>query len=84
MVWQLVWIPYVWLPGLLLSLGRAGAVATFTSLDAVVYLLLLLILVPAFGVTGAAWATLLRFLVWTSAAALIASRVDRGLEARWS
>ena len=84
MVWQLVWIPYVWLPGLLLSLGRAGAVATFTSLDAVVYLLLLLILVPAFGVTGAAWATLLRFLVWTSAAAVIASRVDRGLEARWS
>lgn len=84
MVWQLVWIPYVWLPGLLLSLGRAGAVATFTAIDAAGYLVLLVVLIPPFGVTGAAWATLLRFVLWTGAAAVIANRVDAELQTRWA
>jgi O-antigen/teichoic acid export membrane protein len=84
MVWQLVWIPYLWLPGLLLSLGRAGAVAMFTAIDAAAYLVLLMVLIPPFGVTGAAWATLLRFGLWTGAAAVIARRVDADLRTRWS
>lgn len=82
MVWQLVWLPYVWLPALLLSLRRSGALATFTAIDAGVYLALLLLLVPPLGVGGAAWATLMRFVVWTFAAAVIAKRLDLDLEAR--
>ena len=76
MVWQLVWLPYVWLPGLLLALGRARTVAAMTAVDAVVYLVLLVGLTSAFGVDGAAWATLLRFVGWTGVAALVARRVD--------
>ena len=53
------------LAALLLSLGRAGAVAMFTAIDAAAYLVLLMVLIPPFGVTGAAWATLLRFVLWT-------------------
>jgi Na+-driven multidrug efflux pump len=45
---------------------------------------LLLVLVPAFGVTGAAWATLGRFVAWTAVAATVGTRVDRGLELRWT
>jgi O-antigen/teichoic acid export membrane protein len=82
MVWQLVWIPFVWVPGLLLSLGRARLLATMTAIDAISYLLLLLALVPAFGAAGAAWATLLRFVGWTAMAAWIAPRVEADLEAR--
>jgi O-antigen/teichoic acid export membrane protein len=84
MVWQLVWVPFVWLPGLLLSLGRARTVAAMSAIDAAAYLLLLLGLVSAFGVTGAAWATLLRFAGWTVAAALVGARVERELEHRWT
>ena len=35
LVWQLVWIPYLWVPGLLLSMGKAGVVASLTGVDAV-------------------------------------------------
>jgi O-antigen/teichoic acid export membrane protein len=84
MVWQLLWIPYVWVSALLLSLGRARTVAAMSALDAAIYVVLLLVLVPAFGVTGAAWATLGRFVAWTAVAAIVGTRVDRGLELRWT
>jgi O-antigen/teichoic acid export membrane protein len=75
MVWQLVWVPYLWLPGLLLSLGRAPLVAGIAAVDAVVYVLLLLALVPSHGDLGAAVATFGRFAIWTA----IAVTVDRRL-----
>jgi O-antigen/teichoic acid export membrane protein len=74
MVWQLVWVPYLWLPGLLLSLGRSRLVAAVTLVDSAGYLAALLVLVPTFGVIGAAWATLVRFVAWTLAASAIAER----------
>lgn len=80
MVWQLAWMPFVWVPGLLLSLGRARLVAALAAADAGSYLLLLLVLVPSFGAAGAAWATLLRFALWTGMAAAVARRTDRDLE----
>ena len=76
--------PYVWVSALLLSLGRARTVAAMSALDAAIYVVLLLVLVPAFGVTGAAWATLGRFVAWTAVAATVGTRVDRGLELRWT
>lgn len=84
MVWQLVWVPFVWLPGLLLSLGRARTVAAIAAVDAATYLLLLLFLVPPFGAVGAAWATLLRFVGWTAMAAFAAGRVEADLERQWT
>jgi O-antigen/teichoic acid export membrane protein len=84
MVWQLLWIPYIWVSALLLSLGRARTVAAMSGLDAAIYVALLLVLVPAFGVTGAAWAILGRFVAWTLVAATVGTRVDRGLELRWT
>jgi O-antigen/teichoic acid export membrane protein len=82
MVWQLIWLPYLWVSGLMLSLGRARSVAWMTFADAGVYVVLLLILVPIAGATGAAWATLLRFALWTTAAAAVAARTDRELGTR--
>jgi len=80
MVWQLVWTPYLWLPGLLLAMGRARVVAVVNGLDALDYLLLLFLLVPAFGATGAAVATLLRFVGWTGMAVVLDRRVGREME----
>jgi len=80
MLWQLVWTPYLWLPGLLLAMGRARLVAAVTGLDALNYLLLLFLLVPPLGATGAAVATLLRFLAWTGMAVVLERRVGRDME----
>jgi len=80
MVWQLVWTPYLWLPGLLLAMGRARLVAAVNGLDALDYMLLLFLLVPAFGATGAAFATLLRFVAWTAMAVVLERRVVREME----
>ncbi len=77
MLWQVVWTPMIWLPGLLLSVERARMLAGLNWFDAVVYLALLLILVPHSGALGAAVATLLRFLVWTAMALLVAAHVNR-------
>lgn len=80
LVWQLVWVPYVWLPGLLLALGRARLVALVNGLDALDYVVLLLILVPPYGAVGAAVATLLRFVLWTGLAMALERRVNPDLE----
>ena len=74
LVWQLVWLPYLWVPGLLLALGRARTVAALTAADGVGYIALLFLLVPTFGVAGAAIATVLRFAIWAVAAAELGRR----------
>lgn len=74
LVWQLVWLPYLWVPGLLLALGRARTVTALTAADGIVYVALLILLVPAFGVTGAAIATVTRFAAWASVASAIGRR----------
>jgi O-antigen/teichoic acid export membrane protein len=84
MVWQLIWVPYLWLPGLLLSLDRPRLVAVFNGADAAAYIVMLLVLVPPFGAMGAAWATFLRFAIWTGAARAIAKRVDAQMELAWA
>jgi O-antigen/teichoic acid export membrane protein len=78
LVWQLVWPPYLWVPGLLLALGRARTVTAMTAVDGVAYIALLFLLVPTFGVTGAAIATVLRFAVWAVAAAELGRRAMTG------
>ena len=84
MVWQLIWVPYIWLPGLLLSLDRPKLVAAFNGADAAAYVVMLFLLVPPFGAVGAACATFLRFAVWTGAARTIAKHVDAELELAWA
>ena len=74
LVWQLVWLPYLWVPGLLLALGRARTVTALTAVDGVAYIALLFLLVPTFGVAGAAVATVLRFAIWVVAAAELGRR----------
>jgi O-antigen/teichoic acid export membrane protein len=74
LVWQLVWVPYLWVPGLLLALGRARTVTAVTAADGAAYLVLLLVMVPSFGVTGAAVATVLRFAIWAMVAAELGRR----------
>jgi len=55
-------------------------VAAVNGLDALDYMLLLFLLVPAFGATGAAFATLLRFVAWTAMAVVLERRVVREME----
>jgi O-antigen/teichoic acid export membrane protein len=80
LVWQLVWVPYLWVPGLLLALGRADVVTALTAADAVAFVAMLLLLVPAFGAVGAAVATVARFAVWATGAAALGRRATRDLE----
>lgn len=77
MVWNVVWTPLIWLPGLLLSTERTRLFAGLNWLDALSYLILLVLFVPVLGALGAAIATLLRFVLWTLAALGIVNYVDR-------
>ena len=81
LVWQLVWVPYLWVPGLLLASGRADVVTALTAADAVVYVASLALLVPLFGAAGAAVATVARFATWGVAAAALGRRTERDLQA---
>jgi O-antigen/teichoic acid export membrane protein len=74
LVLQLVWLPYLWVPGLLLALGQARTVTALTAADGICYVALLFLLVPAFGVTGAAVATVTRFAIWASVASQLGRR----------
>ena len=83
MVWQLVSVPFLWVSGFLLALGHPRRVALLASVDALVYLALLGALVPPFHATGAAVATLLRFVVWTALAIAFSRRANREMGEAW-
>ncbi len=68
LVWQLLWLPLVWFPGFLLAIGRARTLAALSWLDAAIFVLLLIALVPGLDAAGAAWAMFLRNLIWISLA----------------
>lgn len=79
MVWHAIWTVFIWLPGLLLSTERTRTLACLNWLDAAVCLFLLFLLIPAAGAIGASVATLLRFVVWTAMAAIVASHLNRSM-----
>ncbi|MGH7463495.1 MAG: lipopolysaccharide biosynthesis protein, partial [Longimicrobiales bacterium] len=79
-VWQVIWTPMLWVPGLLLSMERARLLAGMNWLDALIYVAFLLVLVSSFGVLGAAIATLLRFIVSTLLLALAGAHANRQLQ----
>jgi O-antigen/teichoic acid export membrane protein len=79
LVWQLIWIPYLWMPALLSALGRAATLARMAALDAAVFVVALLVLVPRLGAIGAAIATVIRFAAWTCVAIWMQRRADREL-----
>lgn len=77
LVWQIVWTPLIWVPGYFLSTGRAHLLAAVNALDAINYLLLLLVLTPMFGMIGTAVAVPLRFFLWLVLIGWIFIQVDR-------
>ena len=62
LVWHLLWLPVVWIPSDLLVRGRAGTLTALTWIDAAVYMVLLIVLVPTYGAVGAACAGTARYL----------------------
>jgi O-antigen/teichoic acid export membrane protein len=80
LVWQIVWVPLVWLPGWLLALERSLLLASLNWLEAVIYLGLLFALVPTSQSLGTAVATMLRFVIWTGLASGIFVYVQRSLD----
>ncbi len=64
LIWHLLWLPTVWIPSYLLVRGRAGTLTALLWLDALLFSVLLLALVPRFGALGAAWAWTARQLIW--------------------
>jgi PST family polysaccharide transporter len=81
MVWQVIWVPFTWLPPFLLAMERAGTVAALNYLDAMIYLILLLALVPFFGASGAAWGTLIRFVVALMIGLAVVAHVEKRMAA---
>jgi O-antigen/teichoic acid export membrane protein len=77
LLWYFLWLPLLWLPGFLLAIGRARELTTLSVADALVYLVLLLGLIPAFGAMGAAAATVLRSLLWVAAGLTLLGWIDR-------
>ncbi len=80
LLWQFIWMPLVWFPGFLLSLGRVGTLTGLTWVDSLLYVVLLLVLVPGFSGLGAAWATITRFVLWLAMAGALFYRLER---TRW-
>ena len=75
LVWQLLWLPVVWIPGYLLVIGRAGTLTALTWFDAALFMAMLAVLVPALGATGAAWAMTARSIVWIGLMVLTLRRI---------
>ncbi len=64
LIWHLLWLPVVWIPSDLLVRGRVGTQTALTWIDAALYVVLLVVLVPAFGAVGAASAGTARYLAF--------------------
>ncbi len=75
LVWQLLWLPLLWFPGFLLTTDRAGLLMRLTGLDSLILLVLLGVLVPALGATGAALSSTAHQLIWCG---LVLALVRRG------
>ena len=77
LVWQLLWLPLVWIPSYFLVIGRAGTLTALTWIDAALFMFMLAALVPALGASGAAWAMTARSIVWIGLMVLTLRRISR-------
>ncbi len=64
LVWHLLWLPTLWVPGSLLVLGRAGTLTALQWIDALIFVVLLAALVVPLGPVGAACVVTFRYLAW--------------------
>ena len=64
LIWHLLWLPTAWIPSYMLVRGRAGTLTALLWLDALLFSVLLIALVPRFGALGAACAWTARQLIW--------------------
>ena len=75
-VWQLLWITVIWFQGWMLSLGRSKMLAAALWAYTIVFIILLLILVPAYMAVGAAIATVLGIIAWVTIALIVTMYLD--------
>ena len=64
LIWHLLWLPTAWILPSLLFLLRAGTLTALLWLEALLFSVLLIALVPRFGALGAACAWTARQLIW--------------------
>ncbi len=81
LIWHLLWLPVVWIPGDLLVRGRPGTLTALTWIDAAFFIGLLFVLVPTFGPTGAACAGTARYLVFIGMSVAVWRRLGTVLSA---
>ncbi len=79
LIWHLLWLPVVWIPGDLLVRGRAATVTGLNWIDAVFFVGLLFLLVPTFGAVGAACAGTARYLVFIGLSVAVWRRLCRAM-----
>ncbi len=79
LIWHLLWLPVVWIPGDLLVRGRAATVTGLNWIDAVFFVGLLFGLVPTFGAVGAACAGTARYLVFIVLSVVVWRRLCRAM-----
>jgi O-antigen/teichoic acid export membrane protein len=72
LVWQLLWLPLIWLRGWIVAIGEARVLARHGVLDMITMTVLLALLVPSLGIWGAATGVVLRTFIWAAGASLIA------------
>jgi stage V sporulation protein B len=77
LIWQFLWLPLIWLPGFLLSVGRPGVLTSLTWTGALIHLALVFALVPGLGAPGAAIATTAHQLLWVALATGIFLHLER-------
>jgi len=77
LVWHLLWLPVLWIPSDLLVRGRAGTLTALTWIDAALYMVALIVLVPRFGAVGAACAGTARYLVFIVLSVAVWRRLEK-------
>ena len=64
LIWQLLWLVFVWFSGWVLAYGYARAAFLCSLVETLLLIAMLLAFVPIYGAMGAAFAMVVRSLVW--------------------
>jgi O-antigen/teichoic acid export membrane protein len=76
LIWQLLILPLCWFRGFMLCIDKVGIMTWVTTSLALMLPVLMLLLIPPFGIIGASLASLTCTLVWIVIVALLVRRFD--------
>jgi len=65
LIWSLIWLIFMWIPSVLLSINRAGTITLINLVSTVFLVVGLILVIPSYGIIGTSTVVLLYYLFWT-------------------